>query len=131
MYSSEDLERFYLDYQSEWVPRGMTLQAYCTRNNVPYKVMENYSRNIQKKIVEVKVTGRPPEAAREQVATSNPPSSNRKEQIVTSGQESREPRQPDRRISVQIRFGDGTEVSRRGLDYLGLKVLIEKLEVLC
>lgn len=42
MYSSEDLERFYLDYQSEWVPRGMTLQAYCSRNNVPYKVMENY-----------------------------------------------------------------------------------------
>ena len=50
MYSSEDLERFYLDYQSEWVPRGMTLQAYCSRNNVPYKVMENYSRNIQKMI---------------------------------------------------------------------------------
>ena len=131
MYSSEDLERFYLDYQSEWVPRGMTLQAYCTRNNVPYKVMENYSRNIQKKIVEVKVTGRPPEAEREQVTTSNPPSSNRNEQMVTSGQESCQPRQPDRRISVQIRFGDGTEVSRRGLDYLGLKVLIEKLEVLC
>ena len=126
MYSSEDLERFYLDYQSEWVPRGMTLQAYCTRNNVPYKVMENYSRNIQKKIVEVRVTGRPLEAGQEQVATSN-----RNEQIVTSGQESREPRQPDRRISVQICFGDGTEVSRRGLGYLGLKVLIEKLEVLC
>ncbi len=61
MYSSEDLERFYLDYQSEWVPRGITLQAYCGGNNVPYKVMENYSRNIQKKIVEVKVVGRPTE----------------------------------------------------------------------
>ena len=59
MYSSEDFERFYIDYQSEWVPRGMTLQAYCSRNNVPFKVMENYSRNIQKKIVEVKVVGRP------------------------------------------------------------------------
>ncbi len=55
MYSGEDLERFYLDYQSEWGPRGMTLQAYCSRDNVPYRVMENYSRNIQKKIVEVKV----------------------------------------------------------------------------
>mgnify|MGYP003277774625 CR=1 FL=1 len=62
MYSSEDLERFYLDYQSEWVTRWMTLQAYCSRNNVPsYKVMENYSRNIQKKIVEVKVVSRPTE----------------------------------------------------------------------
>lgn len=36
------------------------------------------------------------------------------------------PARPAGRISVCIRFGDGTEVSRRGLDYVGLKVLIEK-----
>ena len=70
MYSSEDLERLYLDYQSEWVPRGITLQAYCSRNNVPYKVMENCSRNIQKKIVEVKVVGRPTEEPRQSVSSS-------------------------------------------------------------
>lgn len=70
MYSSEDLERFYLDYQSEWVPRGMMLQAYCSRNNVPYKVTENYSRNIQKKIVEVKVVGRPTEKTKQSVVSS-------------------------------------------------------------
>ena len=113
MYSSEDLERFYLDYQSEWVPRGMTLQAYCSRNNVPYKVMENYSRNIQKKIVEVKVVGRPTE-----------------EPIQPQSEQSFK-RELKRSISVAIRFGDGTEVSRKGLDYVGLKLLIEKLEVLC
>lgn len=122
MYSSEDLERFYLDYQSEWVPRGMTLQAYCSRNNVPYKVMENYSRNIQKKIVEVKVVGRPTEDSRQSVASS--PSS------VQPQSEQSFKREP-KRISVVLRFGDGTEVSRKGLDYVGLKLLIEKLEVLC
>lgn len=56
MYSSEDLERFYLEYQSEWEPRGMTMRAFCDRNNVPYRVMDNFVRNIRKKIVEV--TGR-------------------------------------------------------------------------
>ena len=40
-------------------------------------------------------------------------------------------RELKRSISVAIRFGDGTEVSRKGLDYVGLKLLIEKLEVLC
>lgn len=70
MYSSEDLERFYLDYQSEWVPRGMTLQACCSRNNVPYKVMENYLRNIQKKIAGVKVVGRPTEESQQSVSLS-------------------------------------------------------------
>lgn len=123
MYSSEDLERFYLDYQSEWIPRGMTLQAYCSRNNVPYKVMENYSRNIQKKIVEVKVVGRPTEDPQQSVASF--PSS------VQPQSEQSFKREPKRSISVAIRFGDGTEVSRKGLDYVGLKLLIEKLEVLC
>ena len=122
MYSSEDLERFYLDYQSEWVPRGMTLQAYCSRNNVPYKVMENYSRNIQKKIVEVKVVGRPTEEPQQSVPSS--PSSVQPQSEQSFKREST-------RISVAIRFGDGTEVSRKGLDYVGLKLLIEKLEVLC
>ena len=28
MYGSEDLERFYVEYQSEWVPRGMAVRAY-------------------------------------------------------------------------------------------------------
>lgn len=61
MYSSEDLERFYVGYQSEWVPRGMTMRAFCDTNNVPYRVMDNFVRNIRKKIVEVEVTGRPEE----------------------------------------------------------------------
>ena len=61
MYSSEDMERFYVEYQSEWEPRGMTMRAFCDRNNVPYRVMDNFVRNIRKKIVEVEVTGRPEE----------------------------------------------------------------------
>lgn len=31
-YSSEDLERFDVEYQSEWVPRGMTMRVFCDRN---------------------------------------------------------------------------------------------------
>ena len=33
MQGSEYLGGFYHDYQSEWVSRGMTLQAYCSRNS--------------------------------------------------------------------------------------------------
>lgn len=124
MYSSEDLERFYLDYQSEWVTRGMKLQAYCSRNNVPYNGDGKLSSNIQKWIVEVKVVGRPTEEPRQSVSSS--PSS------VQPKSEQSFKREPKRSISVAIRFGDGTEVSRKGLDYyVGLKLLIEKLEVLC
>ena len=61
MYSSEDLDRFDFDYQTEWMPRGMSIQAYCSRNNVPYKVLDKWIRDIYKRVVPVQVTGTPEE----------------------------------------------------------------------
>lgn len=101
----------------------MTLRAYCDRNNVPYKVMENFMEAIGKKIVPVEVVGRPgqgsPSAKR---PAPQPPAASRQQE---------QPKSTPGRISVFIRFGDGTEVSRKGLDYAGLKVLLSKLEALC
>ena len=125
MYSSEDLERFYVEYQSEWVPRGMTMRAFCDRNKVHYRVMENFVSNIRKKIVEV--TGCPPEAESAKPTTDAATGPEKPRHRIPQER----PVRPTGRISVSIRFGDGTEVIRRGLDYVGLKVLIEKLEVLC
>ena len=34
MYSSEDLERFYVEYQSEWVPRGLTMLAVLSQDEL-------------------------------------------------------------------------------------------------
>lgn len=70
MYNSEDLDCFYVEYQIELVPRGMTMSAFCDKNNVPYGVMENFVRNIRKKIVEVAVTGRPSETKSDSPAAS-------------------------------------------------------------
>ena len=36
MYSNDDLERFYFQYQTEAVPSGESVQSFCKRNNVPY-----------------------------------------------------------------------------------------------
>lgn len=41
MLSSEDLERFYFQYQTEAVPLGMSVQTFCLRNNVPYNIFHN------------------------------------------------------------------------------------------
>ena len=59
MYSSEDLEKFYFDYRTEWMPRGMSIQAYCSRNNVPYKILDRRIKGIYKRVVPVEVTGIP------------------------------------------------------------------------
>ena len=41
MYSNEDLERFYFQYQTEALPSGESVQSFCKRNNEPYKAMLN------------------------------------------------------------------------------------------
>ena len=34
MYSSEDLERFYFQYQTEAMPKGISIEQFCSRNKV-------------------------------------------------------------------------------------------------
>ena len=38
MYSSEDLERFYFQYQTEAMPNGISIEQFCSRNKVPYNI---------------------------------------------------------------------------------------------
>ena len=49
MYSSEDLERFYFQYQTEAVPHGMSLQSFCSKNNVPYNLFYKWYKDTRKK----------------------------------------------------------------------------------
>ena len=42
MYSSEDLERFYFQYQTEALPHGESLQSFCFKNKVPYNIFQKW-----------------------------------------------------------------------------------------
>ena len=46
MYSSEDLERFYFQYQTEALPHGESLQSFCVKNKVPYNIFHLQARII-------------------------------------------------------------------------------------
>ena len=59
MYSSEDLERFYFQYQTEALPRGESLQSFCVKNKVPYNIFQKWFKDTRKKVVEVQVDGAP------------------------------------------------------------------------
>lgn len=48
MLSSEDLERFYFQYQTEAVPLGMSVQTFCLRNNVPYNIFHKWYKDTRK-----------------------------------------------------------------------------------
>ena len=59
MYSSEDLERFCFQYQTEALPHGESLQSFCVKNKVPYNIFQKWFKDTRKKVVEVQVDGAP------------------------------------------------------------------------
>ena len=65
MYSSEDLERFYFQYQTEALPHGESIQSFCVKNKVPYNIFSKWYKDTRKQIVEVKVDGRPSDSEKD------------------------------------------------------------------
>lgn len=120
MYSSEDLERFYFQYQTEAMPKGISIEQFCSHNKVPYNIFYKWYKDTRNKIVEVKVDGLPTSAQEEpkQESPSQEPSSTA---TKPSGI----------RILVELRMTNGLHISQKNLSYQELKQLIEKLEGLC
>ena len=119
MYSSEDLERFYFQYQTEALPHGESLQSFCLKHKVPYNIFQKWYKDTRKKIVEVKVDGIPVEGDGETETEPN-------------GQfHNVSPTDKSVRIWVDIRISNGLHLSQKNLSYQDLVRMIEKLEGLC
>lgn len=50
MYSSEDLERFYFQYQTEAMPKGIFIEQFCSRNKVPYNIFYKWYKESANRI---------------------------------------------------------------------------------
>ena len=120
MYSSEDLERFYFQYQTEAMPKGISIEQFCSRNKVSYNIFYKWYKDTRNKIVEVKVDGLP---------TSDQEES--KKESRSQEQSSIETKSSCVRILVELRMTNGLHLSQKNLSYQELKQLIEKLECLC
>ena len=117
MYSNEDLERFYFQYQTEAMPHGLSIQEFCVRNKVPYNIFFKWYRDTRKPIVEVMVDGRPSVEEEDSAAASSQPGPSSSGSAV--------------RILVEIRMSSGLHISQKNLSYRELVTLVEKLEGLC
>ena len=116
MYTSEDLERFYFQYQTEALPHGESIQSFCVKNKVPYNIFSKWYKDTRKQIVEVKVDGRPSDVEKEASVQSVPSPS---------------PSASAVRILVELRMSNGLHLSQKNLSYQDLVRLVEKLEGLC
>ena len=113
MYSNEDLEQFYFQYQTEALPSGESVQSFCKRNNVPYNIFSKWYKDTRKRIVEVSVDGRPSE--------DSCPYSQVPEAAASKGHNAF-------RIMVDIAMSNGLRLSQKNLSYRELRLLIEKLK---
>lgn len=119
MYSSKDLERLWFLYKTEGEPKGISINSFCVSNNVPYTVFYDWYKKTQKKAVPVEVVGVP--TATEQEEPSQAPIRNEAKPCSKSRGS----------IMVTIKTREGLCIQKKGLDYQGLKTLVEKLEGLC
>ena len=120
MYSSEDLERFYFQYQTEALPHGESLQSFCLKNKVPYNIFQKWFKDTRKKVVEVQVDGAPEITHEEKTKIGDRP-----KPVSRSGNDN------PVRIWIDIRISNGLHLSQKNLSYQDLVRMIEKLEGLC
>ncbi len=120
MYSSEDLESFYFQYQTEALPHGESLQSFCVRNKVPYNIFQKWFRDTRKKVVEVQIDGAPEIGHEEKNRTSD--------QFQSVSQSRND---TPVRILVAIRISNGLHLSQKNLSYQDLVRMVENLEGLC
>ena len=109
MYSSEDLERFYFQYQT-----------VCVKNKVPYNIFQKWFKDTRKKVVEVQVDGAPEITHEEKTKIGDRP-----KPVSRSGNDN------PVRIWIDIRISNGLHLSQKNLSYQDLVRMIEKLEGLC
>lgn len=55
MYSNGDLEQFYFQYPTEAMPKGISVEQFCSRNKVPYNIFYKYYKDTCNELVEVEV----------------------------------------------------------------------------
>ena len=124
MYSSKDYEKLWQKYQTEGIAHNMTLQMFCSMNNVPYNSFEKYlkTRRGMSDIHPVSITDIPNESS-ERAANQSA--------CDTAEQEGRPGRDTQTRILVNIRMTNGIRISKANLSHRELTQLVEKLEALC
>jgi len=124
MYSSTDMQKFWFLYQTEAQPKGVSLQSFATQKGVKYDEFYSWYKTRMRKIIPVAIDGAPEEIHEDQTSIHS--------SKTESGTQERQPSRNDKGgILVTIKIGDGLHIRKGGLTYTDLKLLVERLEVVC
>lgn len=125
MLTNEQMEKLWWKYQREGIEKNLSLQAFCSIHNVPYNAFEKFLklRRHLSDVHPVTVTGLP----------SGIPDAPAKDdgEAIASACAGNVPSPSATRIMISIRMTNGIQISKRNMDYQGLRSLVERLEALC
>ncbi len=126
MISNTQMEKLWQRYQSEGVAHNMSIQQFCSMNNVPYNSFEKYlvTRRKMSDVYPVTITDAPEDNEADKLADEPKPTP--AETKTTLEDKSRAVR-----IFVSIKMTNGLSMNQGNLSYRELQALVEKLEVLC
>lgn len=113
MFSSKDFEKLWFLYQTEGVPEEVSISSFCEKNGVPYEEFDKWFRKTHQSVGRVEIENIPDD-----------------EPTLKSSRRRGRKAEPDG-IQVTIQTSDGLHLRKVGLNYQGLKTLVEKLEGLC
>lgn len=154
--TNTQMENLWWKYKTEGIAKNLSLQAFCSIHDVPYNQFEKFLklRKDLSEVHKVNITDLPDETVSSEDTTGQHSSGHSAQSEKPDAPASREikvsfRRQQDMaddndphdedisspgspvRIMVNIRMTNGTQISKRNMDYRGLRSLVEKLEALC
>jgi hypothetical protein len=119
MTSSTDFQKLWFLYKTEGSPSGISINDFCLSRGVSYSEFEKWYKKNMRSVVEVEVVNAP-----EVLSRVSP-----EKEVAQQPEVKHNARRGN--IHVVIKTLDGLQVIKGGLDYAGLKNLVERLEGLC
>ena len=119
MISNTDLEKAWFLYKTEAQPRGMSINEFCQIKGIPYHEFEKWYKKTHRTVAPVEIIGKPEQ---HDEASSDVSKEKDFRKMTSSGKGD---------LLVTIKNRRGLCLSQSGLDYEGLKLLVERLEGLC
>ena len=120
MISNTDFEKLWFMYQTDGASKGITINTFCQQNGVSYVEFEKWYKKTHRVVERLEIIGGPDEE--EETSPTPAVAPQPKQNTLTPGKGG---------ILVTIKTRDGLQIQKGGLDYNGLKLLVERLEGLC
>ena len=117
MYSGKDFQTFWFRYKTEGEPHGISINSFCINQGISCKQFYSwFKKHAKDTVIPVEIEGALTDEEIDDIEATPWPASKPKAKKSKGG------------ILIPIQTTDGLFVKKSGLDYVGMKDLVSRLE---